>query len=135
MEGGHIEKNSATGDGGGVYNASTNFIMNGGTISDNTAANGKGVYTSTNITMSGNADVAPDNDVHIGDGCKITITSLLKSTIVLTPTNYKSVWEVLAVENGISLSDVIKKITLTQPTDGSGEYYINEEGKLKQVTQ
>ena len=128
MDGGSIEENSATGNGGGVYNASTNFIMNGGTISGNTAVNGKGVYSSRDIKMSGNADVVPDNDVHIGDGCKITITSLLKSTIVLTPTDYKNVWPVLAVENGVSLSEVIKKITLTQPADGSGEYIINDKG-------
>ena len=134
MDGGSIEENSATGNGGGVYNASTNFIMNGGTISGNTAVNGKGVYSSQDIKMSGNADVVPDNDVHIGEDHKITITSLLKSTIVLTPTSYKNVWPVLAVENGVSLSEVIKKITLTQPADGT-QWFIDTAGKLQQVTQ
>ena len=133
MDGGSIEENSAEGDGGGVYNASTNFIMNGGTISGNTAVNGKGVYSSRDIKMSGNAEIVAPDDVHIGDGYKITITSLLNNTIVITPTNYSSPWPVLAVENDVKLADVIKKFNLTQPEDGSAEYIINDEGKLQKV--
>jgi hypothetical protein len=51
MSGGDISSNTASRDGGGVYNSGTTFSMSGGTISNNKATNnGGGVY---NIDSTG----------------------------------------------------------------------------------
>lgn len=54
ISGGTISGNQATGQGGAIYNASSNFTLSGGTISSNTAAcEGGGIYNHLTLTVSG----------------------------------------------------------------------------------
>ncbi len=88
MNGGKIQYNCATNDGGGLYvdngNGST-FDMSGGEISGNDAArNGGGVYYSgTRFNVSGNAVIADNtkgaanNNVFLCDSRKISVVGTL----------------------------------------------------------
>ena len=65
---GEITSNTAGTDGGGVSSASAKFIMNGGSITGNTAVTGGGVsvgyHSSTDFTMNGGEiknNMASDN--------------------------------------------------------------------------
>lgn len=102
MDGGSIHDNKNSGsvseEGGGVYISSgTTFTMTGGTISGNkhgTASNhefGDGIYVDGTLNLSGNAYIAPDNDVYLTSGNFVTITGELTGTLpvaTLTPNDY-----------------------------------------------
>ena len=67
-----ISENTASLNGGGVATLAT-FIMNGGTISDNTSSNGGGVYVNgpySNFTMSGGATIS-SNTASRGGGVSV----------------------------------------------------------------
>lgn len=86
MQGGTIEGNHATNDGGGV-GVQGIMKMTGGTISGNTASGkGKGVYVSTSqrvMEMSGSAKIDTDNDVYLdgmaSSNAKITVDGSLSN--------------------------------------------------------
>ncbi len=146
MTSGVISENSAK-YGGGVSVSGGNFIMNGGSISKNTAdSNGKGVYVvkhtnsdgmefSPTFNISGNACITEDNDVYLTADQKITITGNLSSETVatITPQNYaensaKKV-KVLDAVGDITLSEQRTKFNVTQNDKFITE--ITDEGCLK----
>ena len=143
MEGGTIKGNSATGNGGGVYLSNGTFIMNGGTIIDNTVSEdsslGYGVYFSDgdsgDLKFSGNPVIDKNNNVHYVIRQAIKISGpLTGATQVATITfdDYGSSYLVLEAENGVTLTeDVVEKFAVTPDTDGK-KWTIDASGYLKE---
>ena len=143
MEGGTIKGNSATGNGGGVYLSNGTFIMNGGTIIDNTVPEdsslGYGVYFSDgdsgDLKFSGNPVIDKNNNVHYVIRQAIKISGpLTGATQVATITfdDYGSSYLVLEAENGVTLTeDVVEKFAVTPDTDGK-KWTIDASGYLKE---
>ena len=76
---GNIANNTATTRGGGVYVYRPTLNMNGGTITENSADEGGGVYVEDGgtFTMNGSATVNSNNDIYLkedDDGTKQMIT-------------------------------------------------------------
>ena len=69
-----ITGNTATGDGGGAYLDSGTFTMNGGTISDNSAQNGGGVYAN-NIFHMNDGDICDNTATCDGGGVYVDLGS------------------------------------------------------------
>lgn len=101
MDGGsiHDNKNSGLGEeGGGVcISSGTTFTMTGGTIYSNKHGTspsftfGNAIYVDGTLNLSGNAYIAPDNDVYLTSGNFVTITGELTGTLpvaTLTPNDY-----------------------------------------------
>ncbi|AGT44956.1 hypothetical protein TPE_2484 [Treponema pedis str. T A4] len=165
MTGGSIQGCKASKNGGGVYvsirgnGAETAFNMQGGTISGNTAAKGKGVYLQDttggasgigDFTMGGNAVVGTwdlngsltdGNDVYLSYndeqdslGC-IRIDSgnplTSKKAACITPEEYGSgaKYTAIRMSDGSIVKKHVSKFTVTP--NGTENWTIDEYGKLK----
>ena len=140
MKSGSIEANEAT-NGGGVYvinknvegsSSKSTFIMQGGTISGNTATDkGNGVYYLGTFEISGSAYIDPNNDVWADN--KITITGALTAdgpVATITPSDYSTNTQVLEA-SGVTLSDWTGKFAVTTQSDGTRWEINSSDGKLK----
>ncbi|MEL3906765.1 MAG: cadherin-like beta sandwich domain-containing protein, partial [Treponema sp.] len=140
-----------TGGGGGIYLESGTLIFEGVLMKGNTAANGKGravwvedgsfkikdsseSLTYLDVTTVGGKN--PD-DVCLAAGKTITVNGTLVSPKVarITPQNYTAGTQVVEAENGVTLSEVTNKFSVTPQTVGSNtvEWAIDNAGKLKKA--
>lgn len=131
MNGGTIDNNTSTGQGDGI-NLNGTLTMSGGIISGNSS---QGVYANSAqaINIGGLAYIAPDNDVQLGNGKFITITSELKGkTPVVTISAYSYVVgeQLLIAEpsSSVTLVDEVGKFAVSP--FNSKSYYIDSAGKL-----
>lgn len=141
---GEISENSAK-YGGGVYVAGGEFIMNGGSISNNTVTEngkGKGVYVvkSNDIDplfeISGDASITEDNDVFLTNETTITVTGNLTSTdtvATITPNEYSTTRQVLVAGSGVNLTDKIVNRFLVTPENSGNEWYVTVNGNLQNM--
>ena len=144
MQGGTIEGNHATNDGGGV-GVQGIMKMTGGTISGNTASGkGKGVYVSTSqrvMEMSGSAKIDTDNDVYLdgmaSSNAKITVDDTLNplggiaARITVPDNKYQSTTKVL---DGSTVGTHYTKFAVTPDVKEEGiaqTWTIDNTGKLK----
>lgn len=132
MNGGTINNNTSTGKGGAI-NLNGTLTMTGGTISGNGS---QGVYANSAqaINIGGLAYIAPDNDVQLGNGKFITITSELKGTTpvaTISPFNYSSGTHILSTSSAsnVTLANEVDKFALVPSSDGN-RYYINDSGNI-----
>ena len=136
MTGGVISNNDATGNGGGV-NLSGTLTMTGGSISGNTSTmSGKGVYANDAqaINLGDSAVIAADNDIHLGNGKTITITSSLTGyapVATISPPSYSVGLQVLSAGYGVTLSHEVGKFDLSP---GASGLIIDNTGKLGDPT-
>ena len=148
MTSGEISENSAK-YGGGVYVSGGEFIMNGGSISNNTVTEngkGKGVHVvkhtnpegiefSPTFNISGNASITEDNDVYLANGTTITVTGNLTSTdtvATITPNVYSTTRQVLVAGSGVNFTDKIVNRFLVTP-ENSNEWYVTVNGNLQNM--
>ncbi|MBQ8560746.1 MAG: hypothetical protein IJ441_04065, partial [Spirochaetaceae bacterium] len=123
MTGGVISNNAATGNGGGV-NLSGTLTMTGGSISGNTSTvSGKGVYANdaVAINLGDSAVIAADNDIHLGNGKTITITSSLTGSApvaTISLPSYSVGLQVLSAGYGVTLSHEVGKFDLSPGASG-----------------
>lgn len=125
---GTLSGNSATQQGGGVYNAGT-LRLSGGTVSGNSASSGVGVYQAGTLEMSDKAYLAATDDVYLPTGKTVTNTGRIKTsgTVAnLTVQNYAAGTRVL---DGEHCAANYAKYVLNVPS-GSTELYINSTGYL-----
>ncbi|WP_427193375.1 leucine-rich repeat protein [Treponema denticola] len=143
MQGGTIEENHATNDGGGV-GVQGIMKMAGGTISGNTASGkGKGVYVSSNqqrvMEMSGSAKIDTDNDVYLdgmsSSNAKITVNGTLSNNpvarITVPDNKYQSTTKVL---DGSTVGTHYTKFTVTPDVKEEGiaqTWTIDSTGNLE----
>ena len=140
---GEISKNSAK-YGGGVYVSGGKFIMNGGSISNNTVTeNGKGkgvhVVKSNDIDplfeISGDASITEDNDVYLANETTITVTGNLTSTdtvATITPNVYSTTRQVLVPDSGEIFTDkIVNRFLVTQ--ENGNEWYVTVNGNLQKI--
>lgn len=136
MTGGVISNNAATGNGGGV-NLSGTLTMTGGSISGNTSTmSGKGVYANdaVAINLGDSAVIAADNDIQLGNGKTITITSSLTGSApvaTISPPSYSVGLQVLSAGYGVTLSHEVRKFDLSP---GASGLIIDNTGKLGDPT-
>ena len=136
MTGGVISNNAATGNGGGV-NLSGTLTMTGGSISGNTSTmSGKGVYAydAVAINLGDSAVIAADNDIKLGNGKTITITSSLTGSApvaTISPPSYSVGLQVLSAGYGVTLSHEVRKFDLSP---GASGLIIDNTGKLGDPT-
>ena len=131
-----IKNNKAKGFGGGVYIKDT-FKFTGGTITENTASLGAGIFSeksSTTLEMSGNARVTNDNDIYLYNNGVITITggALTGTAPVarITPATYSGTTKVL---DGIAVGSNYTKFAVTpQTSPAPQEWTVGGNGRLKQ---
>ena len=131
-----IKNNKAKGFGGGVYIKDT-FKFTGGTITENTASLGAGIFSeksSTTLEMSGNARVTNDNDIYLYNNGVITITGgALTGTVPvarITPATYSGTTKVL---DGIAVGSNYTKFAVTpQTSPAPQEWTVGGNGRLKQ---
>ena len=135
-----IKNNKAKGFGGGVYIKDT-FKFTGGTITENTASRGAGIFsekTSTKLEMSGNARVTNDNDIDLPGGRVVTITggALTGTAPVarITPETYNTSTQVLTAGSGVTLANETYKFAVTpQIVSGTPQpWTVGGNGYLKQ---
>ncbi len=135
-----IKNNKAKGFGGGVYIEDT-FKFTGGTITENTASVGAGIFsekTSTKLEMSGNARVTNDNDIYLYNNSVITITGgALTGTApvarITVPNNkYLPGTQVLTAASGVTLANRTYKFAVTPQTSPAQPWTVGGNGKLKQ---
>ena len=81
--GGNLVQNSATGNGGGIYNAGT-VELGDCVISANSAATGSGIYNLGTIRLQGNAMVIGNtgDDLYLSTGTKIDLTGDSNGAII-----------------------------------------------------
>lgn len=136
MTGGVISNNAATGNGGGV-NLSGTLTMTGGSISGNTSTmSGKGVYANdaVAINLGDSAVIAADNDIQLGNGKTITITSSLTGSApvaTISLPSYSVGLQVLSAGYGVTLSHEVRKFDLSP---GASGLIIDNTGKLGDPT-
>lgn len=133
MTGGIISNNSSTAGRGGGINLGGTLSMTGGTISGNGS---QGVYaiSAQAINLGDSAVIAADNDIQLGNGKTITITSSLTGSApvaTISPFNYTAGLQVLSAGYGVTLSHEVGKFGLSP--DGSG-LIIDNTGKLGDPT-
>lgn len=144
MQGGTIEGNHATNEGGGV-GVQGIMKMTGGTISGNTASgHGKGVYISTHkrvMEMSGSAKIDINNDVYLNEmnssNAKITVDGTLNPlggiAARITPKNYSETPPV-QVLTGSTVGTHYTKFAVTPDVKEEGiaqTWTIDNTGKLE----
>ena len=143
MQGGTIEGNHATNDGGGV-GVQGIMKMAGGTISGNTASGkGKGVYVSTSqrvMEMSGSAKIDTDNDVYLdgmaSSNAKITVDGTLNPlggiAARITPKNYSETPPVQVLTGAVGSNYTKFAVTPDVKEEGIAQTWtIDNTGKLK----
>ena len=136
MTGGVISNNAATGNGGGV-NLSGTLTMTGGSISGNTSTmSGKGVCANdaVAINLGDSAVIAADNDIQLGNGKTITITSSLTGSApvaTISLPSYSVGLQVLSAGSGVTLSHEVGKFDLSPSASG---LIIDNTGKLGNPT-
>ena len=135
-----IKNNKAKGFGGGVYIKDT-FKFTGGTITENTASLGAGIFSeksSTTLEMSGNARVTNDNDIYLYNNGVITITGgALTGTppvarITVLDNKYLTSTQVLAAGAGVTLANETYKFAVTPQTSTAQPWTVGGNGFLKQ---
>ena len=135
-----IKNNKAKGFGGGVYIKDT-FKFTGGTITENTASLGAGIFSeksSTTLEMSGNARVTNDNDIYLYNNGVITITGgALTGTapvarITVLDNKYLTSTQVLAAGTGVTLENETYKFAVTPQTSTAQPWTVGGNGFLKQ---
>ena len=135
-----IKNNKAKGFGGGVYIKDT-FKFTGGTITENTASLGAGIFSeksSTTLEMSGNARVTNDNDICLYNNSVITITGgALTGTapvarITVLDNKYLTSTQVLAAGAGVTLANETYKFAVTPQTSTAQQWTVGGNGYLKQ---
>ena len=135
-----IKNNKAKGFGGGVYIKDT-FKFTGGTITENTASLGAGIFSeksSTTLEMSGNARVTNDNDIYLYNNGVITITGgALTGTapvarITVLDNKYLPSTQVLAAGAGVTLANETYKFAVTPQTSTAQPWTVGGNGYLKQ---
>lgn len=127
MTDGTLCDNTAT-SGGGVYTNGT-FHLAGGTITGNSAAVGSGIYNNGTLEMADNASVAQNNDVYLAAGKTVVNTAQIKTSglvAYLTVADYRVGTRVLS---GDFCASNYAKYVLNVP-DGSAELNINSTGYL-----
>lgn len=133
MTGGIISNNSSTAGRGGGINLGGTLSMTGGTISGNGS---QGVYANAAqaINLGDSAVIATDNDIQLGNGKFITITSSLTGSApvaTISPPSYSVGLQVISAGYGVTLSHEVRKFGLSP--DGSG-LIIDNTGKLGDPT-
>ena len=135
-----IKNNKAKGFGGGVYIKDT-FKFTGGTITENTASLGAGIFSeksSTTLEMSGNARVTNYNDIYLYNNGVITITGgALTGTapvarITVLDNKYLTSTQVLAAGAGVTLENETYKFAVTPQTSTAQPWTVGGNGYLKQ---
>ncbi|MGP1531892.1 MAG: right-handed parallel beta-helix repeat-containing protein, partial [Treponema sp.] len=135
-----IKNNKAKGFGGGVYIKDT-FKFTGGTITENTASLGAGIFSekpSTTLEMSGNARVTNDNDIYLYNNSVITITGgALTGTppvarITVLDNKYLTSTQVLAAGASVTLENETYKFAVTPQTSTAQPWTVGGNGYLKQ---
>ena len=135
-----IKNNKAKAFGGGVYIEDT-FKFTGGTITENTASVGAGIFSekaSTKLEMSGNARVTNDNDIYLFSNSVITITGgALTGTapvarITVPNDKYLTSTQVLTAASGVTLANRTYKFAVTPQTSPAQPWTVGGNGKLKQ---
>ncbi|MDE6704561.1 MAG: hypothetical protein K2J81_01480, partial [Treponemataceae bacterium] len=102
--------------------ATATLTMRGGEISKNTAnGDGRGVYNQNGVfTMSGTAKIADDNDVYLNNGATITVADTLTAespVATITPSAYELDRPVLSA-GGVSIDNAVcAKFALTPESD------------------
>lgn len=120
-------------DGAGIYNAGT-LIMTGGTVSSNSATrNGSGVYNGGVFMMSGDARVDSSDDVYLPTGKTIRIAGTLSGTTpvaTITPSAYTAGTGVLSIDSasGTTMADEYTKFALS-----NSAWEINSSGLLQEA--
>ena len=135
-----IKNNKAKGFGRGVYITDT-FKFTGGTITENTASLGAGIFSeksSTKLEMSGNARVTNDNDIYLYNNSVITITGgALTGTapvarITVLDNKYLTTTQVLTAGAGVTLANETYKFAVTPQTSTAQPWTVGGNGYLKQ---
>lgn len=92
MSGGSVNGNRASNTGGGVcILPGSRMDLSGGTVKNNAANTGKGLYhNGTALNLSGNGTVGSENDVYLCQGKFVSVTGRLnaQTAAVLTPGDY-----------------------------------------------
>ena len=106
--------------------------MTGGTISGNGS---QGVYaiSAQAINLGDSAVIAADNDIQLGNGKTITITSSLTGyapVATISPFNYIAGLQVLSAGNGVSLADEVDEFEVV--AIGNVYWSIDATGQLVQ---
>ena len=157
---GCISECSATQYGGAIYiDASKIDItsnISGGEIKDNTAgSNGKGIYlngsssnTNGDLHLSENAFIDPSNDIYLTDFAETTklyldseLTTEAETAALITLFSYSEDSTIIncAEADNLILEKSFSKFCVSPSTETIGEdqiqhnWYINEEGQLKEV--
>lgn len=133
MTGGIISNNSSTAGRGGGINLGGTLSMTGGTISGNGS---QGVYaiSAQAINLGDSAVIAADNDIQLGNGKSITITSSLTGSApvaTISPHSYSVGLQVLSAGYGVTLSHEVGKFDLSP---GASGLIIDNTGKLGNPT-
>lgn len=133
MTGGIISNNSSTAGRGGGINLGGTLSMTGGTISGNGS---QGVYaiSAQAINLGDSAVIAADNDIQLGNGKSITITSSLTGSApvaTISPHTYSVGLQVLSAGYGVTLSHEVGKFDLSPSASG---LIIDNTGKLGNPT-
>ncbi len=132
MTGGIISSNSVTTGRGGGINLSGTLSMTGGTISGNGS---QGVYaiSAQAINLGDSAVIAADNDIQLGNGKTITITSSLTGyapVATISPFNYIAGLQVISAGSGVSLADEVDEFEVV--AIGNVYWSIDATGQLVQ---
>ena len=122
--------------GGGIHLEHGVLNMGGVSIDGNQAKNsGAGIqFNAGTLNIGGFTYIAPDNDIQLASGTKITITSELNGTTpvaTISPFNYSSGTQILSTSSGsnVNLANEVGKFALVPSSDGK-RYYIDDSGKL-----
>ena len=123
--------------GGGIHLEHGVLNMGGVSIDGNQAKNsGAGIqFNAGTLNIGGFTYIAPDNDIQLESGTKITITSELNGTTpvaTISPFNYSSGTQILSTSSGsnVTLANEVGKFEVVQ-TDKISIWSIDDAGKLK----
>lgn len=125
---GLVSGNTATNNGGAIYNNGTTTIS-GGEFSQNHASKGKGAYNNKTFNISNGAYMNSENDIYVPNLKPVTMISksdFISTIITITPQSYMNG---LRVVNGSFCALNYKKVAITQTTDGYN-WKINSSGRL-----
>ena len=138
-----ITNNKAGANGGGVYCQGRLFLF-GGTISNNQAVKGTGIYVDSNgaLGMMGSGSVSSGNDIYLVNpdvstygGIAILGTLTAQSPVAtITPHDYENGMQMLESYNVLGsapdIAEESQKFALTQPSGSAVTWSINTNGML-----